>query len=165
MDMSLSKLGSWWWTGKPGTHSPWGHKELDTTEHLNWTEHANFHFQDKSFFNHFPKNHLINNFDSPLTFWDIQSESFLPPSSSTLSHFLSSPLMLSLMFWESAVTVPPQGWALTIPSICFSFPRFKSISLSLHSLFLREVHPKHLTENCSPTCSHFWLSVSHFIAL
>ena len=28
--------GSWWWTGKPG--SPWGCKELDTTEQLNWTE-------------------------------------------------------------------------------------------------------------------------------
>ena len=30
--------GSWWWTGKPGICSPWGHKELDTTEWLNWTE-------------------------------------------------------------------------------------------------------------------------------
>ena len=25
---------SWWWTGKPGM--PWGCKESDTTEHLNW---------------------------------------------------------------------------------------------------------------------------------
>ena len=23
---------SWWWTGKPGMFSPWGRKELDTTE-------------------------------------------------------------------------------------------------------------------------------------
>ena len=30
---------SWWWTGKPGVlHSPWGHKESDTTEQLNWTD-------------------------------------------------------------------------------------------------------------------------------
>ena len=30
---------SWWWTGKPGVlYSPWGHKESDTTEWLNWTE-------------------------------------------------------------------------------------------------------------------------------
>ena len=29
--------GSWWWTGRPGC-SPWGHKELDTTGQLNWTE-------------------------------------------------------------------------------------------------------------------------------
>ena len=26
---------SWWWTGRPGVH-PWGRKELDTTERLNW---------------------------------------------------------------------------------------------------------------------------------
>ena len=26
--------GSWWWTGKPGVLSPWGQKELDTTERL-----------------------------------------------------------------------------------------------------------------------------------
>ena len=31
--------GSWWWTGKPGVYcSPRGHKELDMTERLNWTE-------------------------------------------------------------------------------------------------------------------------------
>ena len=30
--------GSWWWTGKPGCCSPWGCKELDMTERLNWTE-------------------------------------------------------------------------------------------------------------------------------
>ena len=30
--------GSWWWTGKPGCFSPWGWKELDMTERLNWTE-------------------------------------------------------------------------------------------------------------------------------
>ena len=30
---------SWWWTKKPGVlYSPWGHKESDTTEWLNWTE-------------------------------------------------------------------------------------------------------------------------------
>ena len=29
--------GSWWWTGKPGVHT-WGHKELDTTEQLNWPD-------------------------------------------------------------------------------------------------------------------------------
>ena len=30
--------GSWWWTGRPGCCSSWGHKESDTTEQLNWTE-------------------------------------------------------------------------------------------------------------------------------
>ena len=29
---------SWWWTEKPGICSPWGHKDSDTTERLNWTE-------------------------------------------------------------------------------------------------------------------------------
>ena len=38
MDMSLSKLWSGWWTGKPGCSSPWGCKESDVTERLNWTE-------------------------------------------------------------------------------------------------------------------------------
>ena len=30
--------GSWWWTGRPACCGPWGHKESDTTERLNWTE-------------------------------------------------------------------------------------------------------------------------------
>ena len=30
-------FGSWWWTGRPD-YSPWGHKELDMTERLNWTK-------------------------------------------------------------------------------------------------------------------------------
>ena len=30
--------GSWWWTGRPGVLRFMGHKELDTTEWLNWTE-------------------------------------------------------------------------------------------------------------------------------
>ena len=30
--------GSWWWTGRPLCCGSWGHKELDTTEWLNWTE-------------------------------------------------------------------------------------------------------------------------------
>ena len=30
--------GSWWWTGRPVCCSPWGHKESDITEWLNWTE-------------------------------------------------------------------------------------------------------------------------------
>ena len=29
---------SWWWTGSLACCSPWGHKESDTTEWLNWTE-------------------------------------------------------------------------------------------------------------------------------
>ena len=32
--------GSWWWSGRPGMLHPWGCKELDTTEWLNWTELA-----------------------------------------------------------------------------------------------------------------------------
>ena len=30
--------GSCPWTRRPGCCSPWGHRELDTTEQLNWTE-------------------------------------------------------------------------------------------------------------------------------
>ena len=29
---------SWWWTRRPGVLHPWGHKEWDTTEWLNWTD-------------------------------------------------------------------------------------------------------------------------------
>ena len=29
---------SWWWTERPGVCSPWGRKESDTTERLNWTD-------------------------------------------------------------------------------------------------------------------------------
>ena len=36
MDMSLSKLWVWWWTGKPGVLQSMGYKESDTTERLNW---------------------------------------------------------------------------------------------------------------------------------
>ena len=32
--------GSGWWTGRLVCCSPWGRKESDTTEQLNWTEHA-----------------------------------------------------------------------------------------------------------------------------
>ena len=34
--------GSWWWTGRPGICCPWGHKESDMTEWLNWTPGFNF---------------------------------------------------------------------------------------------------------------------------
>ena len=37
--------GSWWWTGKPGCCSPWGRKESDTTEWLNWTEWISEYFK------------------------------------------------------------------------------------------------------------------------
>ena len=37
LEMCLRKSGSWWWIGKPGM-LPWGHKELATTEQLNWTD-------------------------------------------------------------------------------------------------------------------------------
>ena len=29
---------SFWWTEKPGMLQPWGHKELDMTQQLNWTD-------------------------------------------------------------------------------------------------------------------------------
>ena len=38
MDMSLSKLQEWWWTGRPTVLQSVGHKESDTTEQLNWTD-------------------------------------------------------------------------------------------------------------------------------
>ena len=31
--------GNWWWTGGLARCSPWGHKELDKTERLNWRFH------------------------------------------------------------------------------------------------------------------------------
>ena len=37
MDMSLGKLQSWWWTGRP-SYSPWGRKKLGMAEWLYWTE-------------------------------------------------------------------------------------------------------------------------------
>ena len=41
---------SWWWTGKPGVCcSPWGRKELDMTEWLNWTEDKTTHQNDNFF--------------------------------------------------------------------------------------------------------------------
>ena len=36
--MSLSKLQSWWCTGKPGMLQSMGSQRLDTTEQLNWTD-------------------------------------------------------------------------------------------------------------------------------
>ena len=36
MDISLSRLRSWWWQGALACCGKWGHKELDTTEWLNW---------------------------------------------------------------------------------------------------------------------------------
>ena len=38
MDMSLSKFQGWWWIGRPGVLSPWGRKESDATEQLNWID-------------------------------------------------------------------------------------------------------------------------------
>ena len=40
MDMSLSKLWELGWKGSLACCSPWGCKELDMTERLNWTEHT-----------------------------------------------------------------------------------------------------------------------------
>ena len=31
---------SWWWTGRTACCSPWGHKDSDMTERLNWTKHT-----------------------------------------------------------------------------------------------------------------------------
>ena len=38
MDVSLSELWSWWWTGGLDCCDSWGRKEPETTERLNWTE-------------------------------------------------------------------------------------------------------------------------------
>ena len=37
MNMSLSKLWEWWWTGRPGVLQSMGSQELNMTEWLNWT--------------------------------------------------------------------------------------------------------------------------------
>ena len=34
------RLKLWWWTGRPACCSPWGRKEPDTTERLNWVLQA-----------------------------------------------------------------------------------------------------------------------------
>ena len=36
VDWVWASSGSWWWTGSLVSCSPWGCKELDTTERLNW---------------------------------------------------------------------------------------------------------------------------------
>ena len=38
LDMRLSKLRVWWWTGKPGMLQSMGSQRVDTTEQLNWTD-------------------------------------------------------------------------------------------------------------------------------
>ena len=35
--------GSWWWPGMPGCCSPWRHKELHTTESLNWLDSSTYY--------------------------------------------------------------------------------------------------------------------------
>ena len=41
MDMSLSKLKEWWWTGKPGVLQSMGLQRVGHNERLNWTEYKN----------------------------------------------------------------------------------------------------------------------------
>ena len=40
MDVSLSKLGEWWWTGRPGVLRSTGSQESDMTERLNSNNHT-----------------------------------------------------------------------------------------------------------------------------
>ena len=63
MDMSLSKLQSWWWTGKPGMLESMGSQRVghDWATELNWTDLIlyrksllvlwfNFHFENQDFY-------------------------------------------------------------------------------------------------------------------
>ena len=43
---------SWWWTGGLACCGPWGRKESDTTEQLNWTEKENLNFSHASYYLH-----------------------------------------------------------------------------------------------------------------
>ena len=43
---------SWWWTGGLACCGPWGRKESDTTEQLNWTEKENLNFPHASYYLH-----------------------------------------------------------------------------------------------------------------
>ena len=44
MDMSLVNSGSWWWTGRPGNCSPWGHiVGHDWMTGLNWNLLLRYH--------------------------------------------------------------------------------------------------------------------------
>ena len=51
MDTNWGSSRSWWWTGNSACCSPWGQKESDTTERLNWTEPPpvakQFYWQEK----------------------------------------------------------------------------------------------------------------------
>ena len=58
--------GRWWWKGSLMCCSPWGHKESDTTEWLNWTE-----------FSHSRKHHRSTN-DYELTGHCVRSKQKRP---------------------------------------------------------------------------------------
>ena len=51
MDMSSSKLGSWWWTGKPGVLQSMGSQSwtrLSNGTELNWTELSFIYIDDQA---------------------------------------------------------------------------------------------------------------------
>ena len=86
---------SWWWIGKPVCCSPWGHKESDTTEGLNWTE-LNWYYLSiviEIFYGNsitYPKAEMWSNL------WDIQV---------TYSYNLSSYYQWALLNWNILISV------------------------------------------------------------
>ena len=92
-------FGSWWWTRKPGMlHSPWGRKELDTTEQLNWTE-LNWTYLAASFLT-LPGGHVM--FHSWWMMWIYYYISLLYAFIATSLFALDIPLASSAYAWKSA---------------------------------------------------------------
>ena len=87
---------SWWWIGSLACYSPWGHKESDMTERLNWTEYvswmmAQVQIQLPSFQ---VTNHYVNNSH---TSWSVSSHhiSLKGTSDTQFTHRQQSCLPLS----------------------------------------------------------------------
>ena len=92
---------NWWWTGRSGCYSPWGHKELDMTEQLSWTELNLPRFMDLTF-------------QVPMQYCSLQHGTLFPsPVTSTTGHCFcfdsASSFFLELFLHSSLVAY----WAST----------------------------------------------------
>ena len=123
MDMSLSKLQSWWWTGKPGALQSMGCKGLDATERLNWTD------------------------------WPLGSEpsttprsrsTFPPPFSSASMIYSHDLIALSLSMTEKSQMPVNPAFKYSVPRRGNGCSRIKSTRL-VHSRRRYEVRGSHLT--------------------
>ena len=113
MDISLSKLWEWWWTGKPGLLQSMGLQIVghDWETELNWTEWLtlSFHLYYSSCHYEFvllifPK---VSFYPSWSWLWS--------PSTSSSSSLQHSYLASSFMFWN------PSCFIISQPFFCFVF--------------------------------------------